>query len=250
MKRLFKIGWIILVVGLIALGIGYFNGGNKTVSFVGARPVVIKDHVRQLSSNQQFDSLELDASTAEVVIKQGSKYKVTYYGMAGQIPQAKLNGKKMNVTQRSNWRMSFTVNGYQNQDLIVVTVPRGHALSGKIKVASGDLRVSNVTLKNAVVSVDEGDVTYNHVKLTSGKTSLSEGDFTGQQLTVKGHYTVHNDEGDNTISNTTVDGYHLYTDDGDNSLNGEDKRDQTLNQNENGVNVLNLVTSEGDNEVN
>lgn len=250
MKKLFKIGWVVLIIGLLALAIGYFNGGNKTISFNGTRPVVIKNHVRHLSTNKQFDQLDLDASTANVVIKQGKKYQVTYYGMGGQIPTANLADKKLTVNQKNKaLEVLFDVNGY-NQDLIVVTVPKGHALSGKIHLASGDLEVSNVDMTGTKVKVSEGDVDYDHVTLADGKTTLSEGDFTGKRLIVKGHYTVNNDEGDNTVTATDVEGYHLYTSNGENELKGQDKGDQTLDQNETAANVLVLTTSEGDNEVN
>lgn len=250
MKKIFKSGWIILVLGLIALGIGYFNGGNKSVIFNGARPVVITNHVRHLSTNKAFDQLNLDASTADVVIKRGNKYQVTYYGMAGQIPKAKLNGNRMTVKQQGNLKILFNVVDYQNKDLIVITIPKGHALTGNIRVASGDLNISNVDLTDAMLNIDSGDVNYDHVSLSGGKTTLYDGDFRGQQLTVKGHYSIVNHEGDNTVTNTQVDGYHLDTDDGENNLNGQDKGDQTLNMNESASNVLRLINFEGDNDVN
>lgn len=250
MKKLFKIGWLILVIGLVALGIGYFNGGSNAVAFSNhGRATVVTSHVRHLSSNKRFDRLDLSASTANVVIKQGDKYQVTYYGMGGEIPTARLNGKKMTVKQTGHVSVHLMFNDYNDQDKIVVTVPKGHTLSGKVNVYNGGLVVSKVKLNHCTVNVRDGDVVYNKTILNGGKTTLTEGDFTGRQLTVNGRYTVDNKEGDNTVTNTAVDGYHLHTSEGDNELNGQGHDGQTLNQNNTAANVLSLVASEGDNEV-
>lgn len=250
MKKLFKIGWLILVIGLVALGVGYFNGGSNAIAFSNhGRPTVVTSHIRRLSSNRRFDRLDLNASTANVVIKQGNKYQVTYYGMGGEIPTARLNGKKMTVKQTGHVSLHLMFNDYNDQDKIVVTVPKGHKLTGRINVHEGSLTVSKVNLTNCIVSVRDGDVVYNKAVLNGGKTTLTEGDFTGRQLTVNGHYTVANTEGNNTVTDTAADGYHLYTGEGDNKLGGQEHGAQTWNQNNTAANVLSLTTSEGDNEV-
>jgi len=41
MKKVFKIGWIVLVLGVIMLGIGYFNNGDKAVYFENNRPAIL-----------------------------------------------------------------------------------------------------------------------------------------------------------------------------------------------------------------
>lgn len=250
MKKLFNIGWIILAIGLVMLAVGYFNGGNKTINFNHGHPEIITNRTQKLSTNKQFNRLNLDVSTADVVIKQGKKYQVTYYGKSN-VPTAKLNGKTMTVKQKSvNFQVNFSVNHDDYQDLIVITVPKDKKLTGQLNLNDGDLRISKVTLDKTAVDTGAGDVSYDQVKVIGGQTTLSEGDFTAQQLQVDGHYTVHNDEGDNTVTDTSVDGYYLHTDDGDNNLNGEDKGDQTLTTNDGAVNVLRLITTEGDNQVN
>ena len=110
--------------------------------------------------------------------------------------------------------------------------------------------MSNAKLDNVDVDVDSGNVEYHQVTLRGGNTKIESGNFTGRNLTVQGHYTVNNQSGDNTVTNTTVDGYFLKTDAGDNELNGEDKGEETLHQNDNAENVLRLLTQSGDNEVN
>ncbi|WP_405077334.1 hypothetical protein ACIUDV_08630 [Limosilactobacillus reuteri] len=38
MKKVFKVGVIVLILGVILLGIGFFNNGNKAVYFENNRP--------------------------------------------------------------------------------------------------------------------------------------------------------------------------------------------------------------------
>ncbi|MBB1080404.1 DUF4097 family beta strand repeat protein [Limosilactobacillus sp. STM2_1] len=250
MKNVFKIGGVVLVVGLIILGIGFFNGGNKTVYFDGSRPRIVHNHVYHLSTNKSFERVDISASTANVVIREGKKYQVAYYGVGGHVPAATVHNQVASLRQTGGALYALNLNSYRDQDLIVITVPHDQPLAGQIHLDSGDLTVKDINLENAHVKVDSGDVDYQGVTLNNGQTSIQSGDFEGQQLTVYGHYTVKNDSGDNTVTNTTVDGYELQTDDGDNELNGEDKGSQTLTENTSATNVLKLVTQSGDNEVN
>ena len=40
MKKVFKVGVIVLILGVILLGIGFFNNGNKAVYFENNRPAI------------------------------------------------------------------------------------------------------------------------------------------------------------------------------------------------------------------
>lgn len=250
MKRIFKLGWVILILGLIMTGIGYINHGNQTIVLNGGQPRVIKQHTKVLSHGRSFTRLNLSVSTADVVIRRGKQYQIKYYGMGGEVPTVNMAGQTAKIMQKDHFQYLINLNNQVERDLIVITVPKKATLAGKIKLDSGDLRISNIGLKNVKVDADSGDVDYNHVKLTGGKTHLESGDFSAQSLEVRGHYTVLNEDGDNTVTNTMVDGYFLQTDDGDNEMNGEDQGDRNLAQNEHADNVLSLITTDGDNEVN
>lgn len=250
MKKVFKIGWVVLIIGLIALGIGFFNGGNKTVYFDGNRPQIVHNRVHHLSANKEFERIDISASTANVVIRAGKKYQVAYYGMGGHVPAATVHNRVVSIRQSGGASYVFSLNSYRDQDLIVITIPHDQALAGRIQLDSGNLTVKGINLENANVEVDSGNVDYQQVTLNNGQTNIQSGNFDGQQLTVHGHYTVKNDSGDNTVTNTTVDGYYLKTDDGDNELNGEDKGTSTLAENDTANNVLRLINQSGDNEVN
>ncbi|MHC3513003.1 hypothetical protein ACWAS6_01900 [Limosilactobacillus reuteri] len=46
MKRIFKMGVIVLILGVILLGIGFFNSGNKAIYFENNRPAIFHSHTK------------------------------------------------------------------------------------------------------------------------------------------------------------------------------------------------------------
>lgn len=251
MKKLFKIGWLLILVGGIVLAVGYFNHGNRAIYIANGRPAVVRRHARKLSNNGKFERVDITATTANVIISQGDQYQISYYG-TGHVPTATVHNNVASIRQQGGAVMHFVLFDYPStsQDLIVITVPRDQALAGRIRLESGNLTVKNISLDNADVDVEDGDVNYQQVTLRNGNTKLISGDFTGDNLTIQGHYTVNNESGDNTVTATTTDGYFLKTTDGENDLNGEDKGSTTLHQNDQAANVLSLITKAGDNQIN
>lgn len=251
MKKVFKVGVIVLILGVILLGIGFLNNGNKTVYFENNRPAIFHPHTKTISTNKAFERIDISASTANVVIREGKNYQITYSGISKHTPAITVHNNVASIRQTGSFPLVFNFNEYQpHQDLIIVTIPHDQALAGRIYLESGDLTVSKIKMDNIDVNSGAGDVEYRQVTLRGGSTKLSSGNFTGHNLTVQGHYTVNNQSGNNTVTNTTVDGYFLKTDAGDNELNGEDKGEESLHQNDNAENVLRLITQSGDNEVN
>ena len=251
MKRIFKIGVIVLILGVILLGIGFFNNGNKAVYFENNRPAIFHSHTKTISTNKAFERIDISASTANVIVREGKKYQITYSGISRHTPAVTVHNNVASIRQTGGFPLVFNFNDYQpHQDLIIVTIPHDQALAGRIHLESGDLTVSKVKMDNIDDNSDAGEVEYRQVTLRGGSTKLSSGNFTGHDLTVQGQYTVNNQSGDNTVTSTTVDGYFLKTEDGDNELNGEDKGEEPLHQNDDAENVLRLITQSGDNEVN
>lgn len=251
MKKTFKVGLIVLILGMILLGIGFFNNGDKAVYFENNRPAIFRSHTKELSTNKTFERIDISASTANVLIREGKKYQISYSGINNHAPAVTVHNNVASIRQSGGFPLVLNFNNYQShQDLIIVTIPHDQALAGRIHLDSGDLTASNVKLDNIDVTNSAGDVEYRQVILRGGNTKLSSGNFIGWDLTVQGHYTVNNQAGDNTVTKTTVDGYFLKTDAGDNELNGEDKGEELLHQNDDAENVLRLITQSGDNEVN
>lgn len=253
MKRLFQVGLAILIVGLIALGVGGFSHGNKAVSFEGTKPVIVnKTWTRSKVVNKEFHQINADLSSADVTIVRGNKFQIIYHGK--NVPKIQVKNGQATIKQDATDRQvgfHWSSSHYGN-DTVTIVVPKGVKLSGRLSLSQGDLYLNNVELDQLTSSIDEGDVAVNNVNANSSQFKLSEGDFRAHRLTVHHHCKVVNDEGDNTVRGVSAEGYYLRTDEGDNSLfhQEQDGEDQTvLQKNSHATNVLTLISSEGDNSI-
>lgn len=233
MKRMFKIGWLVLVVGLVALMVGYLNHGDRDVDFHNGRPQVQRQASWRLT-NRRFDKVNLDVTTANVRIKCGAAFRVSYHGLTKNKPLVVKKGQTLVIKQStSSGGFFFNVNGFDDQ--LTITLPRDAQITGgTIKLGSGDLDVDGVDLTNLV--------------LNGGQAELNSGDFTAHQLRVNGYYRVNNDSGDNEVHAAGIDGYRLQTTSGDNAVNGRDRDQDTVEDNMTANNTLELITQSGDNE--
>ena len=247
MKKTFKIGLGILIIGIILMVVGFAGHGMKNVSFEGATPVIEKQVTKKLSTAKEFNRVNLTSSSANVLIKTGSKFAISYQGSNARLPKVTVTNQSATIHQGEGRGTFFSYNN--GDDTIIITVPKGTKLAGKLDVADGDLSITNVDLENMDVNVADGDVVYNNLTVTGGKTTLGDGDFTSNRVIFKGHYTVKTDDGDNKVIASHADGFILHTDDGDNKLDGVDHGTEDLQQNESAANLLRLEANDGDNSV-
>ncbi len=247
MKRMFKIGWLVLVVGLVALMVGYLNHGDRDVDFHNGRPQVQCQASWRLT-NRRFDKVNLDVTTANVRIKRGAAFRVSYHGLTKNKPLVVKKGQTLVIKQStSSGGFFFNVNGFDDQ--LTITLPRDAQITGgTIKLGSGDLDVDGVDLTNTKIDVASGDVDLTNLVLNGGQAELNSGDFTAHQLRVNGYYRVNNDSGDSEVHAAGIDGYRLQTTSGDNAVNGRNRDQNTVEDNMTANNTLELITQSGDNE--
>ncbi|MCI1974528.1 MAG: DUF4097 domain-containing protein [Limosilactobacillus sp.] len=247
MKRMFKISLGILVVGIILMGIGFAGHGVKNVHFNGYTPEISHRITKQLSSHQEFSELDLNVPDANVMLKTGKKFSIRYQGTNTQAPKVKFAGKVATITQKYGHGTFF--NRDDGDNTLVITVPKGTKISGKIEVVDGDLEINNVDLNGVDVNVADGNVIYNQLSVEGGRTTIGDGDFTSHRTVFKGHYTVKTADGDNKVIDSHADGFILHTVDGDNKLDGVDHGTEDLRQNDSAANLLRLEATDGDNSV-
>lgn len=244
MKKLFKVSLGILLVGIVLMIIGFCGHGANSIGFKEGRPVIVKSVQRTLSSNKRFNQLQLTTTTADVTIKTGKQFKVTYSGESQRLPQLSLKNGILTIKQREQYGV-FISN--DSDDHLTITVPRGTKIGGQL-TTDGDLDITGVDLQNATVKVD-GDASYHHLTVNGGQTKLTSGDFTSHNVTFRNRYTIKNEDGDNQIDNSRADGFVLRTVDGNNKLDGVDHGSQEMSQNAGAQNVLYLINKDGDNTV-
>lgn len=248
MKKLFKFGWITLIVGLITWGIAYLHHGDKSIYFDHGRPV-IDNPQKQLKSKQQFSQLSINATDTNVIITTGQKYSIKYTGNSTNQPKLTVDKgvASFKETYSSKEHLHFGFLSSSNSQL-VITVPKNASLTGHIHLDDGDLTIGQVHLKKVDIHNDDGDLNLHKTTLEGGQSKLEDGDFNGRHLAILEHYTVRNEDGDNNVSDSQSDGYHLYTEEGTNTFMGHDQSHQ-FDSNSNMPNVLSLFNDDGDNIV-
>ena len=261
MKRLFQIGLGVLVVGLIDLGFGYWNHGNKSVKFNNnRRPEIIQQTAsskkQTIHISKNFNRMKLNITTADVKVTSGDKFQIIYHGT--NKPQISVKNGQAIINQShvssKHWTkfsgISFMSVESDTNDEITIVIPKNEQISGSLYLSEGDLIVNDTSLSNLNIKLSEGDANFSNVLVTGGKLSLTEGDFNARHLTVNKHFKVENDEGDNTVMGIKADGYYLSADEGDNDLFSRSQEDGgKLMKNFHAANILSLSTSEGDNTV-
>lgn len=248
MKRMFKIGWLVLAIGLVALAVGYLNHGDRDVDFHNGRPQIQQQASWQLT-NRRFDKIDLDVATANVKIRRGAAFRVSYRGLNKDKPTIEKKGRHLVVKQEASGGDGFFFNVHGFDDQLTITVPRDARINGStIKLDSGNLSVDGVNLANTRIDVASGNVDLDNLTLDGGQTELDSGDFTAHRLRTSGYYRVNNDSGDNEVHADGIDGYRLQTTSGDNVVNGHDRDQDTVEDNMTANNTLELITQSGDNE--
>lgn len=79
-EKTFKVGLGILVIGIVLMVVGFAGHGMKNVSFEGTTPVIEKQVTKKLSTAKEFNRVNLTSSSANVLIKTGSKFSISYQG--------------------------------------------------------------------------------------------------------------------------------------------------------------------------
>ena len=122
MKKVFKVGVIVLILGVILLGIGFFNSGNKAIYFENNRPAIFHSHTKTISTNKAFERIDISALTANVIVREGKKYQITYSGISKHSPAVTVHNNVASIRQTDGFPLVFNFNDYQpHQDLIVNT---------------------------------------------------------------------------------------------------------------------------------
>ena len=96
MKRAFKWGSIIIVCGLIISGIAYL--GHKQ-PFDPMTPIEESTANRDVLTRKSFNKIKVTASSADVIIKQGNHFTVSYYGNKNHAVHAQVKDGVLKITQ-------------------------------------------------------------------------------------------------------------------------------------------------------
>lgn len=250
MKKVFKLGLVLLVLGIILVIIGLVSGQDKSVFFKDARPVLYSKYEAQkyhtlnqeIPSSTTIKDLVLDINNANLVIKSGEKYSLKYQGWGNQPTINVVNGI-LNIKASAggqdfiNRALGLFLNFKSDlkKDTLILTVPTDVKFSSVRLISGGDYtaKVNLTELKSQkfelVGSVDEvnlescnfettnidisgSTMNLNNTILLNGKLTLLDIDLKVSASTLKDIALI-NDTGDIEYSNVSIDGGNLNTTD-------------------------------------
>ncbi|MDP4153829.1 MAG: DUF4097 family beta strand repeat-containing protein [Bacillota bacterium] len=144
-------------------------------------------------------SINIDFADAKLNIKEGSELKVTEYtdGKNSHVKAAK-NGDTLMVS--SDKRVSrFLSFGWFSQHVSVdITVPKDQLQDLKARIASGDVIISNVESKSAVIDTTSASIKVNNINSGDLKIDTTSGDVSGSGIKADSAY-YHTVSGDINI---------------------------------------------------
>ena len=220
---------IVLGVSLISLFLGgglvawgYSQGGltdlqNQTISE--------QDYVKKEVEN--FNKIDIKSSNYNVLIKNGdvdkatlSYYQKTKNPIDTSVKDGQLtindNNSKLDSTSKKHINffelkdlisLSSAIDQEVRKQTIIITLPKKQTIDFlKVDLATGNLDLSNSTIKQADINLNVGDLTFtkmivsnlkanldvgsvdsNHTLFTNSDLSIAMGDYSGDNLIFNGH---------------------------------------------------------------
>ncbi|MCR5524194.1 MAG: DUF4097 domain-containing protein [Lactobacillus sp.] len=237
MKRAFKWGSIIIVCGLIISGIAYL--GHKQ-PFDPMTPIEESTANHDVLTRKSFNKIKVTASSADVIIKQGNHFTVSYYGNKSHAVHAQVKDGVLKISQAPvthSKLAKFQLLNNTDEDRCIVTIPQkadltnieGHVnnelllnrvLAKKINLESnsGNINVLNCEFDQGKIITTSGDISIRNSALINTKLASTSGDINLNKVSLtKGTSSL--TSGDFNGRRLTVIGHYSVTNQsGDNSI--------------------------------
>ena len=176
----------LIPAGLIITFLGIMAGGKLGWSMhVGdGRTGVVTSAVENVTGLDDFESLEIEVSSADVNIMRGDSYAIEYRTRKGEEPVIEQNGGKVTVRQPAKGIVMFDFGFTEGLDTYTVTVPeKSSGIDLMVKSSSGDIMVDRVNSSGSITS-GSGDVLLNDIEGSSIDVTTSSGEIAGDKLKI------------------------------------------------------------------
>ena len=183
-----------------------------------------------------FNQMDIKSNSYNILIKTGnvSKATITYYQKKKNPIDITVNDRQLSINENYSdksltARNHFNVFGLKDliklstlneSNTIIITLPKKQSIDLlKADLATGNLDLSNSTIKQADINLNVGDLTFtemtinnlkanldvgsvdsNHTLFTNSDLSIALGDYTGNNLVFNGHNKLDVTSGDVEIS--------------------------------------------------
>lgn len=158
MKKTFKFGLVILVLGAVLAIVGAVSNGIKPVEFNGFKVQTVKKDTRTKKeyAKKEFNRIEIENEEGDVLplsveIKQGKDYSVAYQGSSRFEPKLNYQNGTLKISRGSELSktVSFDFTDYRSKidSSLVITVPENVKLATlKVDGAFNTLRLEKLNI--------------------------------------------------------------------------------------------------------
>lgn len=201
LKKLTKISLIILPIGVLLLIIGLCSGGkfNYAIDMNNKKMYVAEEgehtSVSKTLEVDAFNELEMDIDVAEVEIKQGDDYCVSYNLEKWSVPTVEVKDQKLTVSnadkQTTHIGFQFDIFGFHigphvwddEGNKITITVPEDVELNDlKLIVSSGNISIEKIQIADYSIEAESGEVILSNTELGKGSIFAKYGNVEFKQI--------------------------------------------------------------------
>ncbi|MCR5688472.1 MAG: DUF4097 domain-containing protein [Lachnospiraceae bacterium] len=197
---------VLLPAGIIITMLGIFFGGRsqwginyENMSYeddggLASDTVVLSD----------FDTLELDVSSIDVIILRGDSYSLSYRTEKNKVPEITEENGTLTVKQPSTGFISFGFTTGYVENSYTITVPESAGvISVNIDSSSGEIMAESVKLAGTI-NTSSGEVVMNDVEGDDISVTTSSGEIVADKLRMgKGKFTC--SSGDISLLHSSAD---------------------------------------------
>lgn len=220
MRKYFVTGFYLLIIGGLLLLGGFIMGGNKSVTWEHGFKVV--QRVDETYPLDKFKNVYVEGNDANVNIRLGDRYKVRINSEKSSAPTYKIKNDTLTVMGQKKKGMIGV--GVLENDNITITIPMNKSLNNvNLRVAGGDIKISDVTVNNLVKSAKDLDYDSN-LYLTDAtiknidKMNIYDAVFDIKNTKITNANLVANAHSDINATNATILKSHFNLDDSDLSI--------------------------------
>lgn len=193
---------VMVVSGISMLVVGLTVGASPVLSIGGRDQAVSKD-IRTVTDTvdlSDFDKAEINVSSMDITIEEGSGYSLEYRVYEGAEPVAEVKGGHLTLKQPSG-KSSFFIFDFRNvaereKEYYKLTVPadlksldldldassgditvNGVNIEGRIDLSSGSMQIRDTESKDLELSASSGHINLENADLKELSLDVSSGDI-------------------------------------------------------------------------
>jgi len=184
-KTILIIAICMLPIGVIATVLGISFGGRTgwRYEYGTGKGVVTSEAFSGSQKLDEFDSLDVEVRSAEVVIMRGDSFGIEYSTYKGKEPVITQENGKVTVKQPPTGFVMFEF-GSHDLNTFTITVPENSSeISLNVRSSSGDVTLDRIKVSGDVVS-SSGDIMFNDIEGKEINATSSSGDINGDKVKV------------------------------------------------------------------